>query len=259
MESLVKSFARIASLTAFSAAALSFSAPTASAQPLPSAADVIAKYVTAIGGKDAIMQVKSISSAGTLEVPSMGLSAKMEVAMAAPNKTSSKTNIPGMGEIVNGYDGAVAWAIDPSAGERVLADKELEQTKENADFYGNMIYPADRYTTMEVQSIADFGGEKAYKVKLVRKGSGNESMNYFSVATGLLVGSESTQITPMGNIQVTQTFSEYKQFGSIKMATKVEQAMGPTTMVITMSDVKLNEVPANAFDIPARVKPLVKP
>ena len=255
----MKSFTRLASLTAIAAAALSFSAQTADGQALPSAPDVIARYVAAIGGKDAIMQIKSISSVGTLDVPAMGLSAKMEVVMAAPNKVASKTNIPGMGEIVTGFDGTVGWAIDPSAGERLQAGKELEQTKENSDFYANFLYPVDRYTSMEVQSIVDFNGEKAYKVKMVRKGSGNESTQYFSVANALLLGSESAQVTPMGNVQVTQTVRDYKQFGSIKMATKVEQAMGPTKLILTTSEVKLNEVPANAFDMPDRIKPLVKP
>ena len=158
----MKSFNRLASLTAFAAVfattSLAFSAPTAGAQSLPSAPDVIAKYVAAIGGKDAIMQVTSISTAGTLEVPAMGLSARMEVAMAAPNKVASKTNIRGMGEIVTGFDGTVAWSIDPSAGERLLADKELEQTRENANFYANLLFPADRFTTMEVEAIPDFNG-----------------------------------------------------------------------------------------------------
>lgn len=255
----MKLFARLVSLSAFATTALCFSAPAVSAQTLPSAPDVIAKYVAAIGGKDALMQIKSISTSGTLEVPSMGLSAKMEVAMAAPNKVASKTNIPGMGEIVSGFDGTVGWAIDPSAGERLQADKELEQTKENADFYANLLYPADRFASMDVQAVTDFNGEKAYKLKLVRKSSGNEQTMYFSVASGLLLGFESAQVTPMGTVQVTQTVGEYKQFGSIKMATKVEQAMGPTKMILTTTDVKLNEVPAGAFEMPAKVKPLVKP
>ena len=38
-------------------AALFFAAPAIQAQPLPSAADVIAKHVAAIGGRDAIMQI----------------------------------------------------------------------------------------------------------------------------------------------------------------------------------------------------------
>lgn len=255
----MKLLTRLTSLTALAAAALSLSAQVASAQALPSSAEVIANYVAAIGGKDAIMQIKSISSVGTLDVPAMGLSAKMEVAMAAPNKVTSRTNIPGMGEIVTGFDGTFGWAIDPSAGERLLADKELQQTKENADFYANLLYTADHYSSMQVQSIVEFNGEKAYKMKMVRKGSGNESTQYFSVSSALLVGGESSQVTPMGNVQVTQTMSAYKQFGGIKMPTKVEQSMGPTKLIITMSGVTLNEVPANAFDMPARIKPLVKP
>ncbi len=252
------SFSRIAAVTMVASAALLAPAAPANAQTLPTASEVIAKYITAIGGKDAIMKITSISSTGTLEAPAMGLSATMEVAMAAPNKMSSKTNIPGMGEMLQGFDGTVAWDINPMAGPRVLADKELTQMKENSDFYANLLYSPERFSKMEVKGIEDFNGEKAYKLFLVRT-SGTEMTQYFSVASGLAIGGETTQVTQMGPMTIQQSMGGYKQFGPIMMPTRVEQTMGPNKMIITTSDVKVNAVPATAFDMPAGIKALVKP
>ena len=55
----MKVFSRIVTMAAIASAAVVSHAPTVRAQPLPSASDVIAKYVTAIGGKEAILQIKS--------------------------------------------------------------------------------------------------------------------------------------------------------------------------------------------------------
>jgi hypothetical protein len=172
---------------------------------------------------------------------------------------SSKTNIPGMGEMLQGYNGAVAWDVNPMAGPRVLADKELDQMKEQSDFYANLLYSADRYSKMEVQSVVDYAGEKAYKLLTVRKGSGTESTMYFSVATGLFIGGESTQTSQMGTMQVSQNVGGYKAFGALKFPTKIEQTIGPNKMLLTMTNVSFNGVPESAFEVPSAVKPLVKP
>lgn len=263
----MKGLARMVATTAtrrMSAAALlllssTVAASTAHSQALPTAADIIAKHVAAIGGKDAVLAVKSMSQTGTLEVPAMGLSASMEMMIAAPNKMASKTNVPGMGEMLQGYNGTVAWDVNPMAGPRLLADKELDQIKEQSDFYANMLYSADRYKTMDVQSITDYAGEKAYKMLTVRKVSGTESTMYFSVATGLFIGGESTQMSQMGPMQVSQSVSGYKTFGPLKLPTKIEQTIGPNKMILTMTNVSYNGVPETAFDVPSTVKPLIKP
>ncbi len=255
----MKSLIRLSVLTALATLASMSTGRAAEAQALPSSADVIAKYVAAIGGKDAIMQIKSMSSTGTLEIPAMGLSANMEMNMAAPNKMAVKTNIPGMGDLQSGSNGTVAWDINPMAGERLLADKELEQSVEAADFYGNLLYTADRYTTIEVLAEQDFGGEKAYKLKFVRKGSGTVSTQFFSVASGLLLGGETSQVAQGGTMAVSQVLSGYKQFGAIKMPTRIEQSIGPNKLVLTTTTVTINQVPDSAFDVPAKVKALIKP
>ena len=251
----MKSFARIAAV-----AAVAFVSATsqAAAQALPSAAEVVAKHITAIGGKDAISKITSMVQKGTVEIPTAGLSATVEASYAAPNKSVNKLTIAGVGEILNGFDGTVGWSTNPMQGPRLAVAKELEQMKDMADFRTAMLYPADQFTTMETVGIVDFNDEKAYKVRFVRKSSGRESTEYFSVASGLQIGGEMVQESEMGKTPLTSKMSDYKQFGAIKVPTKTETMMGANKMVMTVQDVTFNSVPANAFDLPAQVKALIK-
>ena len=217
---------------AVAAAALVLSSAPLSAQAAPSAADVVAKYVAAIGGKDAIMKITSLKQTSTMQVPAMGLTAEVEAYQAAPNKMATKSTIPGVGEMLQGTNGVIAWDANPMQGPRLLNDKELAQTLEGADFYGNMLYPADRFSKMENLGVADFHG--------------------------LIVGAETVQESQMGTVQVSSTLSDYKEFGGVKFPTKTEVTMGANRLVMTITNVLINGAPATAFDIPDAVKPLIK-
>jgi hypothetical protein len=204
------------------------------------------------------MKITSMQQKGTMEIPTMGLSATTDI-VQAENKIAIKQNIPAIGDIQQGFDGTVGWSTNPMQGPRLLADKELEQMKEQAELQAGMLYPADRYTTMETVGLVDFNNEKAYKVRFVRKGSGRESVGYFSVASGLQIGAETSQESEMGKMQLSVTIGEYKQFGPLKMPSKAETTMGANKIVTTTQDVTFNHVPATAFELPAQVKALVKP
>lgn len=252
------SFSRLA-LVAAALSVTVFSPVSARAQALPSASDIVAKYVAAIGGKDEIMKVTSMKQVVSLEVPTMGLTLSMEVFAAAPNKMASKTTIPGMGEMQNGYNGTIGWDVNPMQGPRLLADKELTNAAENADFYASILYSADKYASMETVGDTTINGEKAYRVKMVRKVSKTESVSYFSATSGLLLGGISTQESQAGTMQVSQSVLEYKKFGNLTLPVKIEQAMGPQKMIMTVQDVTINGAPESAFAIPEQVKPLIKP
>ena len=251
----MKSFVKLAAVAVVS---LASATSTLAAQALPAASEIVAKHVAAVGGKDAIMKITSMSQKGTMEIPTMGLSATTETSVAQ-NKMVSRSSLPGIGEIAQGFDGTVAWSMNPMQGPRLIADKELEQIKEQADFQTGLLYTPDRFASMETVGLVDFNNEKAYKVKMVRKGSNRESFEYFSAASGLQIGSESTQESEMGKMPVTITVSEYKQFGPIKAPSKTEMTLGANKLVTTVQDMTFNSVPATAFELPPQVKALVKP
>ena len=119
----------------WAAAALAVSLLTsrASAQALPDAKELIAKYNKAVGG-DVWKSHKSAKMKATLEVPTQGLKADIEAMnIFATKNYMMKTDLPGMGQMLVGYDGTTGWARDPVAGARVLSGQEAAQAAEEAD------------------------------------------------------------------------------------------------------------------------------
>lgn len=55
-------------------------------QVRPAAADVIAKYVEAIGGKSDLMKLTSIKQSATMEIVGISVSRQMEMQATASNK-----------------------------------------------------------------------------------------------------------------------------------------------------------------------------
>lgn len=231
----------------------------ASAQALPTAQEVLDRHITAIGGKDAVMAISSLEQRGTLELAAMGISAELSMAAAKPNKMAMTMSIPGMGEMQQGFNGEVGWDNNPMSGARLAEGEELTNRKESASFAESFgLFDPAKFTSMEVVEKTQYAGEEAYKVKLVRK-VGRPSMEFYSVASGLRIGSQTTAVSPMGEIEINAVLGDYKQFGTVKMPTKLSQSQAGQDIVMVFSDVKFNEVKDDAFALPEAVKALVKP
>jgi hypothetical protein len=221
---------------------------------LPSAKQVIASYVKAIGGRDALLARKSVRRTLTLEVPSAGMKADIEASQMA-GKTYMKTTMPGLGEILAGFDGTTAWAIDPMQGARLLAGKELDQAKSQSELTPEL-HESPNLKSIEVVADTTFEGRPAYKVKVVRA-SGEEVREYFDKENGLLLGEQMTVETPMGPVEAMTIRQDYKQMGGTLVASRQLQRAGGQEFVITLVSVEENKVDPTVFDLPAQIKALV--
>lgn len=253
MQQITRAFTAAFAVTVLSLPSL------AGAQALPSVTEILDRHVTAIGGRDAALAVSSIQQRGTLEMAAMGISAEVTMAAAKPNRSSMVMSIPGLGEIQQGFNGDIAWSNDPMSGPRLAEGEELEARKASSNFeeaFG--IYDMEKFTSITVVEKTMFGGEDAYKLEFVRK-VGPKVLTYYSVATGLYIGSQTSIVSPMGTLEVNAVASNYKAFGPLKLPTRIEQSQAGQDVVITMSDVKFNEVKDDAFAVPAAVQALIKP
>ena len=230
-------------------------APAAPAVKLPAAREVLDRYVTAIGGRAQILKHSSRRVTGTLQVPAAGLTGTMTAATAKPNKMAVTVSIAGLGDMRQGYDGAVGWSMDPTQGPMVLTGKQLEQRKTQADFY-NDLHESKSYSSMETVDVVDFGGGRAYKVQLVRA-SGDSLYELFDTQSGLLVGSITKQESPMGLMTITTTIGDYKAFGGVQLPTKVTQTFATgQQVVVTIDGVEFDAVEPSTFDLPTEIKAL---
>ena len=261
----VKKFTVLLGLAAFiySAASLAVTAqadkPAAAEKveaKLPPAKEIIAKFIKAIGGKEAYLKIQSQHAKGKFEMPAQGISGNLEVFHKRPNRLQVKVNIPAIGDVLTGFDGKVGWSLNAAMGPMLMEGKQLDQFKDQADFDSILHAEAD-YKSMETVELTQFEKKDCYKLKLIKKND-QEITEYYDVKTGLLVGMIMTQESPFGPVTATNVLEDYKKFDDVLFATKVTQRMGPIEQTMILSMYKLNKVEDAVFELPEQIKTLVK-
>lgn len=222
------------------------------AQALPSAESLTAKYVEAIGGRDAVLAQRTSHTKGTFEMPAAGLTGEMESYSEMPKMVNIIT-VPGLGVIRSGFDGTTAWSLDPFQGARVLGDAELQQMKDQTNPLAS-VRDASLFTSMETVERSEIDGQACYRVKFVWKSTGKETSDCYAVDTGLLLATTSTTESPMGSIESTMRFSDYREFGSVKMPTRMTQEMMGAQQIFTISSVDFGAVDPAVFELPAEIR-----
>jgi hypothetical protein len=226
------------------------------ADKLPAARSIIAKYIAAIGGREAILSHSSTRSTGTFTVSSAGMTGSIELFAAKPNKSLVKITLAGVGEITEGFDGTTGWTISPMTGPMLLQGKQLEEKRFDTDFYGEL-HDDSRYESMTTVERTDFDGRPCYKIRLVRK-NGGEDFEFYDVATGLKVGRIATRETQMGTVTGTAVETDYRKFGNLLLPATIKNSLMGVQQVITIQTIEYDGVPAAAFEPPAEIKALIK-
>lgn len=236
-------------------------APPSQEQPapaakLPPAAEIMARHIKAIGGRDALQSVSSRHVIGTISMPSAGLSGTFEMFEAKPNKSVMRIAIAGVGEMTEGFDGKLAWSINPMSGPSVLDGKQLEEKKLDADFLSDL-QPEKRYSSMTTTERVDFDGRSCYKVTLARH-EGGEDFQFYDASTGLRAGTMATRESQMGPVNATITEGEYKRFGRILFPTKIVNTAMGLQQVMVVQSVVFDKVEPSVFEPPEAIKALIK-
>ena len=252
-------FLRVAMMAALLLAPLYAQAPAKpeTASDLPDAREIINRHIKAIGGREAILSHKSMHATGTLSVPASGITGDLEVFAAAnPDRLIVRTTVKDIGDIAEGFDGSHAWSMSPMTGPMLKVGKELQQTKFDADFYGELRDP-QKYPEVKTLEKTTFDGRPCYKVSLKRI-DGVEDFDYYDVATGLRAGSIHTRETVMGTMTMSTVEGGYKKFGTLTQATTMTQQVMGVEQRLTLLTVEYDNVQASALEPPAAIKALIK-
>jgi hypothetical protein len=229
-------------ITLLVAAAIGLTVAHLSAQAqssaLPTVDQVIEKYVTAAGGREAMEKVTSRVSTGTFEIADAGMSGSITISEKAPNKSMALIDLPGMGQVREACDGTVAWEDAPGAGVREKAGAEL------ADAVRGCVFNAELqlmtlYKTVVVSGKEAIEGKDAYVV-VATPAEGAVTKLYFDVASGLMVRQSSTRETPQGPMDVDVLISDYRAVDGVKMPFSIRQVSAMATVVIKIAAIKQN-------------------
>jgi hypothetical protein len=223
---------------------------------LPPARSIIERYLEAVGGKAAFERHTSRRAVGRISLPAQGVEGQMELMAARPALMRVRMTIDGVGEILSGYDGRVAWSVNPLTGPMLLDGKAFEQSKADAEFdaafHGEKLFSA-----LETVERTTFEGRPAFKVRAVRT-TGDEDFEFFDADTGLLLGAMVTRESPMGPVKATHITTDYKEFHGVKVATRIIQRLMGTEQVITIDSVEFDKVDPAVFVPPPSIQALIK-
>lgn len=243
-------------LACAAAVAVAASRPLAAQETLPKAADLLAKYVTAVGGADAVKAIKSVRARGTFEMPAQNLTGSIEVLQARPAFMRLTVDIQGVGLIESGSDGKISWSIDPMSGPALLTGKALNDANTEAQFDGQLFGP-DFVKESTTLARTTFGNRPAYKIKIVTVFDSERTL-YLDAESFLLIGTESISETPMGSMPTTGSMGDYKKFGPLMQPTTIVQSAMGFDQVARITSYEYDVVPPAAFDLPAQIKALIK-
>lgn len=181
-------------------------APTAAPAPAMPADEVVSKYLDAIGGKDAISQVKSISMDTDVQV--MGNDAPGTVVIVDGVGYRSDTDFNGS-KITQCYNGKGGWQVNPMAGAADPAPMSDDEYKAGRDgmYVGGGLYDYAAKGS-KIESLPSDPG--TYKIKLTTKD--NSETTYVIDAKTFLIKSAIRKGQMQGqDVEITTNYSDYRK------------------------------------------------
>ena len=247
----------LAGCTLLLGAALAAAPLLADDQELPSPEEINARYIEALGGEEAIRAHTSRTVKGAIEIPAMGMSGQTTAYFIAPDKMILKSEMPGLGETVQGYNGEIGWINNPMQGAQILEGEMLAQMKRQALFYADLERD-DLFPQQTTAGEVEWNGQAAYQLDVVDL-DGNEMSQYFAKETGLLIGAEGTQTTEMGAMDVAITIGDYEEFAGVLTATSTSTNLVSMAMEIiaTIESVTYDDVDSSVLEPSDTIKALL--
>jgi photosynthetic reaction center cytochrome c subunit len=207
-----------------------------SQQPLPSVAEILDRYIKALGGMQALERVTSRTRKGSIEVA--GVQGTFELYEAAPNKALLIGMLPPpVGSVQQAYDGNNGW-MKSQSGVFDMRGDGLAQARREWVFYGD-VKLEEQFKFMRVTSRERIDGREFYVVEGTRPEGLVEHL-YFDVHTGLLTRRYFETPTHFGGLSNTTDYDDYRKVGNVKLPFVVRKVRSGTILLQTISDYKLN-------------------
>jgi hypothetical protein len=222
---------------------------------LPTVQQVMDHYVKALGGHDAIFKHKSMTVHGKYEAAAQNLNLDRTV-YYKDGKMLYQLALPDGSRYQEGYNGTIAWQLQPhDASPKILDGNEVKSKERDADMY----YSArvlDYFNSMDVVEVTDFEGHTCYHLKGTNKwGIVNE--HFYDTASGLLVGYRFNSTWRGGSGDESEVFSDYKDFDGRLMPTREVNKSADGEQVQTTTSVSFDDVADSVFVLPDAIQHLL--
>jgi len=230
---------------------------------LPSADQIIDKYIQAVGGAEAIQKITSRVQKATVSFGERQFPA--EVVSKAPNKRISTVHTPN-GDNITAFDGHAGWLGNPGGRPpRDMNAQENDAISFDATFYLPLEIKK-MFTQLRVRPADKIGSHEVYQVIGTSPGKPPQRM-FFDKVSGLLMRTVRYAESPLGRNPTQVDYAEYRQDSGVRLPFQWTVARPLGRFTIQVSEIQQNvpvddkkfEKPATAAPPAAEQKPAEKP
>ena len=200
------------------------------------AQQVIDKYSTAIGGKDALMKIQDMTTQMTTEV--QGTPVSITRKDKAPNKSMMAVTVMGNVMMKMVSDGQKTSQTAQGQSKK-LEGKEADQLLVQDALFSELRY-ADNKVTSTLDGAEKVDGKDTFKVKN-RAPSGLTWTDFFDASTGLKLQTMSMQKGPQGEVAQIVSYGDYKAVNGVMVPHQIKQPMGPMILIMAVGKVEVNK------------------
>lgn len=215
--------------------------------------EVIACNIETRGGLDAMKAAKGARMNGKMMM-GPGMEAPFEVTFQRPGKVRMEFEVQGMVGI-QAYDGENGWGVMPFMGQTepaALADDQLKQIQDQADFDGPLVDYAEKGHSIELLGKVDVEGTEAYKLKVTKK-NGDVVTSYLDTENCLEFMQEARTTIQGNEIGFTTEIGDYKEVEGLILPHSMTQTFegAPAGQTFTIESIVVNpEIEGSVFVMP---------
>ena len=185
----------------------------AAAPALPTADQVVARWVLSLGGEDALRAVSSRVQKGTMS-SSGGRTSPIEIYAKAPDKRLAVSHGQ-RGESITAYNGGTGWMTGRD-GARPMSAAESEAASFDADLH-LALHLKQRFPALSAPAPEKLGDREAYVVEAAAPGRLPVKL-FFDRESGLLVRLVRYADTALGLNPTQVDYGDYRDVGGVKVA-----------------------------------------
>ena len=219
---------------------------------LPTAQEIVAKYLSAVGTKEASAS-SPIVMKGTVE--NRNTAGILEVIFKQPNKCMIKQTSASQGSTTRATNGVTAFIQTPK-GLTEITGENLRLSLVAISVYNPVKIP-DSVGNATVMRIAKIDDREAYVLRI--ENSATESIQlFFDVESGLLLRRVNVTNTLLGPLNVQWDFSDYRDVNGLKLPFVIRTANVAAfdTTTRRFNEIKIDPtVDDHIFDIPHVASP----
>ncbi|HTR64324.1 MAG TPA: c-type cytochrome [Terriglobales bacterium] len=207
---------------------------------LPTTGEVIAGYIRALGGADAIASIHSRAEKGTLTLS--GKPVSIEILEQDPAKQCVVEHLPG-GEDRIVLDSEEAWAAAPGRRVRQIRGADLDGMQMDADLH----FPLDlsrTFAELRMEYPEKIGDREFYVLRATRPGKPAVKL-YFDQQSYLLARLVRYAESPLGREATQIDFTDYREVNGVKTPFHWTVAQSDGISTIQLEQVRAN-IPVDA-------------